>query len=532
MKFATVDLPSAKGHILAHTVSVGASSLKKGITLDDKNLDQLRRAKCDTVTVAMLEKGDITEDEAAKTLAKAFLSKDIKASVAFAGRVNLIADADGVIVLDTDAINAFNFVDHAITIATLNTHVRVKKGALLATLKIIPYGVSKQSVLAALACLGGDSLKLYAFKTKSCDLILTSTQGFKASLLAKAERTIKARIAPLNMRMNNCQTVDHNPEAIKAALDTSTSDMVLILGASATSDIGDVVPAGILAANGTIERFGMPVDPGNLLLLGAHQGRAVVGLPGCARAPALNGADWVLARLCADIRVNAGDISRMGVGGLLKEIPERIQPRMGSPRARSGVTAVILAAGQSRRMQGSDKLLRHVGDEPMLRHCVKVALASAVDHCIVVLRKDAQAHRDALLGLPVQIVEAKEAPLGMSASLSAGVLAIKNAPKAILIALADMPDVTPEHFNAAIDAHEPNKNRLIICPVNPRGKRGHPVLFDAKYAENLAMLEGDTGAKNILQKIPECVFELSSDNAVCLDLDTPEAWRKWENPVG
>ncbi len=392
--------------------------------------------------------------------------------------------------------------------------------------------MSKQSVLAASACLGENSLKLYAFKTKSCDLILTRTQGFKDSLLAKAERTIKARIAPLNMRIKDCQTVDHSPEAIKAALGASTSDMVLILGASATSDIGDVVPAGILAANGTIERFGMPVDPGNLLLIGAHQGRAVVGLPGCARAPALNGADWVLARLCADICVTETDISRMGVGGLLKEIPERIQPRMGSPRARSGVTAVILAAGQSRRMQGSDKLLRHVGGEPLLRHCVKTALGSAVDHCIVVLRKDAHAHRDALQGLPVQIVEAKEASLGMSASLSAGVLAIENTPKAILVALADMPDVTPKHFNAVISAHDPKKNRLIIYPISPDGKRGHPVLFDAKYTENLAMLEGDTGAKSILQKVPECVFELGSNNAVCIDLDTPEAWQKWENQAG
>lgn len=532
MKFATVDLVSAKGHILAHTVKVGTVVLKKGITLDDNNLDQLRLAKCNTVTVAMLEKGDITENEAASTLAKAFLSNGIKANPAFAGRVNLIADTDGVVVIDVDAINAFNFVDHAITIATLNTHTRVKKGNLLATLKIIPYAVSELNIDAALDCIGQDSLKLYSFKTKTCDLILTRTQGFKASLIAKAEQTIKARIAPLNMRMKNCQIVEHTPEAIKAALTISTSDMVLILGASATSDIGDVVPAGILAAKGTIERFGMPVDPGNLLLLGAHKGRAVVGLPGCARAPALNGADWVLARLCADIPVNTADLSRMGVGGLLKEIPQRIQPRMGPARARSGVTAVILAAGISRRMKGDDKLLRHVGGTSMLRHCVKVALASKVDHCIVVLRKDAPDHKEALQGLPVQIVEAKEAALGMSASLSAGVLAIENAPKAILIALADMPDVTPEHFNAVINAHDSKQNRYIICPVNPDGKRGHPVLFDVKYAENLAMLEGDTGAKSILQKVPECVFELKSDPAVCLDLDTPDAWQKWEDRAG
>ena len=73
----------------------------------------------------------------------------------------------------------------------------------------------------------------------------------------------------------------------------------------------------------------MPVDPGNLLFLG-HLGEApVIGLPGCVRSPALNGADWVLERVACAVPVSAADISAMGVGGLLKEIPTRPQPRAG-----------------------------------------------------------------------------------------------------------------------------------------------------------------------------------------------------------
>jgi molybdenum cofactor cytidylyltransferase len=71
----------------------------------------------------------------------------------------------------------------------------------------------------------------------------------------------------------------------------------------------------------------MPVDPGNLLFLGDINGRPVIGLPGCARSPALNGADWVLARVVCGIPVRSADIAAMGVGGLLKEIPTRPQPR-------------------------------------------------------------------------------------------------------------------------------------------------------------------------------------------------------------
>ena len=83
-----------------------------------------------------------------------------------------------------------------------------------------------------------------------------------------------------------------------------------------------------------MRHFGMPVDPGNLLFLGELSGRTVIGLPGCARAPALNGADWVLSREICGISVSARDIAGMGVGGLLKEIPTRPQPRRGSRLAK------------------------------------------------------------------------------------------------------------------------------------------------------------------------------------------------------
>jgi molybdenum cofactor cytidylyltransferase len=83
----------------------------------------------------------------------------------------------------------------------------------------------------------------------------------------------------------------------------------------------------VCVAGGTIARFGIPVDPGNLLFLGQLGGKPVVGLPGCARSPALNGADWVLERLAAGIDVTDADIAAMGVGGLLKEMPDRPHPR-------------------------------------------------------------------------------------------------------------------------------------------------------------------------------------------------------------
>ena len=90
-------------------------------------------------------------------------------------------------------------------------------------------------------------------------------------------------------------------------------DLLLIHGASAIVDRRDVIPAAIEAADGTIDHFGMPVDPGNLLLLGHVRGKPVLGLPGCARSPKVNGFDWVLERIVAGLPVGRREILASGM---------------------------------------------------------------------------------------------------------------------------------------------------------------------------------------------------------------------------
>ena len=123
--------------------------------------------------------------------------------------------------------------------------------------------------------------------------------------------------------------VAHEVEALRRAVEAAQGELVLILTASATSDAHDVGPAAVTRAGGELIRFGMPVDPGNLLFLAGLGGRPVIGLPGCARSPALNGADWVMERVICGVPVTDADIAAMGVGGLLKEIPQRGRPREG-----------------------------------------------------------------------------------------------------------------------------------------------------------------------------------------------------------
>jgi molybdenum cofactor cytidylyltransferase len=148
----------------------------------------------------------------------------------------------------------------------------------------------------------------------------------------KGHRAIQKRLSDLGVVMQPKRIVPHREADLAAAIaSVSGADLILILTASATSDPQDVAPQALRRAGGTVDRFGMPVDPGNLLLLGERQGIPVIGLPGCAKSPALNGADWVMERVICGVPVTSADIAAMGVGGLLKEIPSRGRLREAKP---------------------------------------------------------------------------------------------------------------------------------------------------------------------------------------------------------
>ena len=331
MKFGSVPVAEALGAILAHSASLDGGSIKKGTVLNEAHLAQLAAAGLSTVVVARLEREDIPEDEAAMIIAKCLVGPGLRLGIASTGRVNLIAEEAGLVRIDRNAIADMNAVDEGVTLATLPDLMRTESDQLVATVKIIPYGVARSVVDGAAAALGSSAIRHLPFAGGRARLILTRTEGFKESLLKKGEATVRARVEALGYRLDDVHVVAHEPGAVAGAL-AGDADLTLILGGSATSDRHDVAPEGVVAAGGVIERFGMPVDPGNLLFLGSLRGHPVVGLPGCARSPALNGADWVLERLSAGVPVTGSAIAGMGFGGLLKEMPDRPHPRRSRER--------------------------------------------------------------------------------------------------------------------------------------------------------------------------------------------------------
>jgi molybdenum cofactor cytidylyltransferase len=157
------------------------------------------------------------------------------------------------------------------------------------------------------------------------------TEGFKPSVAAKTARVLAERLAPAGASVEREERTPHESEAVAQAIRALAPqvDLLILFGASAIADRRDVLPRGLELAGGAVEHLGMPVDPGNLLMLGRLGDKTVIGAPGCARSPRENGFDWVLRRILAGVPASAEDIRRMGVGGLLKEIVSRPQPREG-----------------------------------------------------------------------------------------------------------------------------------------------------------------------------------------------------------
>ena len=327
MRFGPVSLPEALGAVLAHSELAGGRRIAKGTVLGEADIAALRAAGLATVVVARLDPGDIGEDAAAARLADALLPKDgIALTAPHSGRVNLKATVPGILRVDAGAIAALNLVDPAITLATLAPFARVSRGTLVGTVKIISYAVAEPALEAACRAAAG-ALALAPVRLRSAGLILTEVPGQKPSLNDKGRRAIEGRLTALGMDLAECVSVPHDIAAIAGALSRIGGEMVLILTGSATSDLLDDAPEAVRRAGGTVARFGMPVDPGNLLFHGDLAGRKVIGLPGCARSPALNGADWVLERFACGLQISDADMAAMGVGGLLKEIAVRPQPR-------------------------------------------------------------------------------------------------------------------------------------------------------------------------------------------------------------
>ena len=338
MKFGPFAPDDALGGTAVHTIREGALVLKKGTVITPSHVAALKQAGIASIVVARLDPGDVSEDDAAAAIAASASGEGVRADKAFTGRCNLFADSAGVLVVDRERIDEINRIDEAVTIATLPAYKPVVEGEMIATVKIIPFAVAGDVYMQAMRTVevAKPLVRVAPYTIRKVGIVSTLLPGLSPKVVDKTLKITEERLAPAGARIVAERRVPHDQAALATAIkdvQRAGAELVIVFGASAIADRRDVIPSAIEAVGGKIEHFGMPVDPGNLMLIGQANGRPVLGAPGCARSPKENGFDCILHRLLAGLPVTRADIVRLGVGGLLTEIPLRGQPRSGGEGA-------------------------------------------------------------------------------------------------------------------------------------------------------------------------------------------------------
>ncbi|MDP2824803.1 MAG: NTP transferase domain-containing protein [Sulfuritalea sp.] len=532
MIFGEFPLAECEGLLLAHSLRLPDGIFRKGRRLTSADSLALAAAGHATIHGACLAAGDLDEDAAAAAIAALLVGPGIVARRAHAGRCNLHAMQRGLVTVDAGIIDRINRIDEAVAVATLAPLAAVRAGAVVATIKIIPLAVGRQLIDRCAAQAGqGAAFGLLPYRQKRAALIVTGQPGDPAKNYATAVTSSRRRIEDLGSHLGLVQRCAHRREVVALALRETLAagcELVMIAGATVPKDRADIIPSAIVAAGGEIVHFGMPVEPGNMLLLARIGEVPVIVLPGCARSRRSNGLDWVLQRMLAGLAVGPAEIMAMGVGGLIRSAPEAeedtdaVEPVAQRSAPGRRVAALVLAAGSSRRMGGDNKLLHAVGGVPMLRRAANAALASRCASVVVVTGFAADAVRESLAGLDLEFVHNPAHDTGMASSLRCGLQALADDVDAVVVVLGDMPRIDGGHIDRLIAAFDPQQPKIVV-PMKD-GRRGNPILWPRAFFAEMQTVVGDVGARELLQRHAAQIETVAfDDEAIFADVDTPAA---------
>ncbi|NUM47606.1 MAG: molybdopterin-binding protein [Anaerolineales bacterium] len=337
MKFSPVPLSHAAGKILGHNIAGpdGHRLLKKGKPLTDEDLTALIALGRDTVYVAELAPDDVGENDAARRVGHAIAGHHLQTIGPSAGRLNLHAETLGILRIDVDRLAQLNACE-GLTIATLLTNTPVYPKTMVATVKIIPYALPEKTIRHAemIAAESAPSLiSIDMLTAHPVSMIFSGSPSLKDKLNADFA-PLRARLETLGAHIAHTTYIPLEDEQDEGRLAETLCQhvgasvkLIVLAGETAIMDRDDIVPRAVARAGGMVEVVGVPVDPGNLLMLGYLHDIPIMGAPGCARSKKNNIVDWVLPRLLAGDRLARHDFISLGHGGLLEDTHQRPMPR-------------------------------------------------------------------------------------------------------------------------------------------------------------------------------------------------------------
>ena len=330
MIFGEIKTESSLNGILASSLVLHENrdiiKVKKGTIINENLINLLLKNNIKLVTCAKLDENDVEENKAVYEISKNILNNEqsnLTIKDPRQGRCNIISNINGLLVFDHEQLFLINSVTDEIGVASLKPYSYVKKNQVIASIKAIPFAINKE-VLKQIIKASNHCFKVLPFLKKNVHLIQSRNQNTLEKVLEKTVVTTKKRLLNCGITSILEKKCNHEIKSLSSKIHESideNADLILVFGASAICDKNDVVPKSLKKNNGKILRLGMPVEPGNLILLGeiknAYKTITFIGMPGCARSPKENGVDWILWRILCGLSISNNNINYMGNGGLL-----------------------------------------------------------------------------------------------------------------------------------------------------------------------------------------------------------------------
>ncbi len=536
MQILGLDPQESLGSVIAQTYNLPGKTISKGTFMTSEIVGYFKESEVQNILCAVPDNGDIHEDEAANIISNAIDRSHIYIDSASTGRVNFKSRSLCLVRYKRDLIKKVNLVDESIAFSIVEHNQLLAKNDLIATLKIIPFFTQKKYVDRVISILDKNQLfKTHSLNKKEVSLIQTSFEWQKKSMFKATSNVTRNRLEALDCSLNKEKLIRHDYNVLRTEIRSSIEsgiDILLISGASAIIDRSDYIPKAILSEGGEIIQYGLAVDPGNLLLVGKIGETTIIGMPGCARSPKLNGFDWVLQLLMADIPVVKEELAEMGAGGLLMEIASRPLPRTLAKsvnKREKKIMGVILAAGNSRRMGKDNKLLKNIDGAPLIRNIALEITKSDLDSCSIVLGYQSDKVADVIKDLNINLILNPRWKEGQASSLKAVLDSLTSSYSDLLVMLGDLPGVKSGHINRIIEEHLSAENRRSKITIPSfQGEKGNPVIWGKSFFHDLSNLEGDVGGRVLFDQHPAAINLIEMDDpGVVTDTDTPEDFRSY-----
>lgn len=320
-----IDTKNAVGHVLCHDITqiirgvTKDAVFRKGHVVTEEDIPVLLSVGKDHLYVWEKTEGMLHENEAAERLYALCKNEHMHPSEVKEGKIELIADCDGLLQVDVERLYAVNSIDE-IMVATRHTNTVVKAGDKLAGTRVIPLVIDEKKLQEAeRAAAGRPLLSLLPFRCKTAGVVTTGNEVFYGRIQDTFTPVIEEKLAACGITMAGHHTVDDNADHIKDAiadLRAKGVDMILCTGGMSV-DPDDRTPTAIKESGASIVSYGAPVLPGAMFLMAYFEdGTPIMGLPGCVMYAKATVFDLVLPRVAAGVKVTKADLAGMGHGGL------------------------------------------------------------------------------------------------------------------------------------------------------------------------------------------------------------------------